>query len=125
MISGAEQMAGSAVTATPESVTAQKYETWYAAMAARSVRQARASAAHRASRSAAGRTGPPPVPTMRTRSAASSRHGAATAMRAQPTRRGPAAASRASRVIVAPVVPQEIEARHRSGGGRRALTGWY
>ena len=64
------------------------------------------------------------------------RHGAATASRAQPTRSGPRSASRASTVIVAPVVPHEIAASpmnrrprrmarvvyetHGEGGGRPA-----
>src|SRR5436309_14381638 len=41
---------------------------------------------------------------------ASRRHGSATARRAQPTRRGPIPVSRARSIMVAPVVPHEIEA---------------
>jgi len=96
-MSGAEQIATSATTAMPPSVTAVKYAAWYAAMHAPIPRQRQRSPFAMAKGRAA-------------TAVASTRRIAASHSRATPTSRGLAAARSASTVITEPLVPHEIAA---------------
>ena len=103
MMSGAEQIATSATTAIPASVTAVKYAAWYPAMHAPAARARHTSAPRGPCEAGAPRGAP-------LRSAASTSRTAAIQRRAVPTSSG-LTAYPLTTIITEPVVPQEIAAR--------------